>query len=156
MELSGDYRLQAPRAQVWAALNDPDYLRRALPGCEELAKLSETEFEGRIESKIGPVKAKFTVRVLLTELNPPHSYTIGGEGKGGVAGFAKGSAVIMLEEEGIETVMRYTSTLQVGGKLAQIGNRLVGGVARKTVDDFFSNFAALLNPPAAATPEGAS
>lgn len=152
MEISGDYRLRAPREQVWAALNDPEYLRRAMPGCEELTKLSDNEFEGRVESKIGPVKAKFNTKVTLVDLNPPVSYTITGEGKGGAAGFAKGSAEVVLEEDGAETILRYTSKFQVGGKLAQIGNRLVGGAARKTADDFFSNFAALLNTPEESAP----
>lgn len=151
MEISGEYRLQAPRQKVWEALNDPEFLKQALPGCQEMEKVSDTEFNAKVSSKIGPVKASFNSKVHLKNLNPPESYTLEGEGKGGAAGFAKGSANVNLTEEGDETLLKYTSELQVGGKLAQIGSRLVGGAAKKVADEFFSNFAALINTPEAPT-----
>ena len=153
MDISGEYRLRAPRQKVWEALNDPDFIQRALPGCQSMEKVSDTEFTAKVNSKIGPVKATFNSKVSLTDLNPPESYRLVGEGKGGAAGFAKGSADVHLTEEGEETVLRYNSDLQVGGKLAQIGNRLVGGAAKKTADEFFSNFANLINEPAPAAAE---
>ena len=156
MDISGEYRLRAPRQKVWEALNDPDFIQRALPGCQSMEKVSDTEFTAKVNSKIGPVKATFNSKVSLTDLNPPESYRLVGEGKGGAAGFAKGSADVHLTEEGEETVLRYNSDLQVGGKLAQIGNRLVGGAAKKTADEFFSNFANLINEPAPAAAEPAA
>jgi len=155
VDISGEYRLRAPRERVWQALNDPEFIQRALPGCQTMEKVSDTEFTAKVNSKIGPVKATFNSRVSLTNLNPPESYTLVGEGKGGAAGFAKGSADVHLSEEGEETLLHYTSNLQVGGKLAQIGNRLVGGAAKKTADEFFANFAALINEPAPAEAEPA-
>jgi len=156
VDISGEYRLRAPRERVWQALNDPEFIQRALPGCQTMEKVSDTEFTAKVNSKIGPVKAIFNSKVSLTNLNPPESYTLVGEGKGGAAGFAKGSADVHLSEEGEETLLHYNSNLQVGGKLAQIGNRLVGGAAKKTADEFFANFAALINEPAPAEAEPAA
>jgi len=145
--MTGEYRLQASRQQVWQALNDPAVLRRCIPGCEELEQADENQYTAKVLSKIGPVKAKFNAKVSLTELNPPQSYTLIGEGQGGVAGFARGSANVALAEEQAETVLRYNADFKVGGKLAQIGSRLVAGAAKKTVDQFFQNFSTLMNPP---------
>jgi hypothetical protein len=140
MDLSGEYRISAPRDKVWAALNDADVLRRCIPGCQELEKKSETEMSASVVAKIGPVKATFKGEVTLENLNPPESYTIVGEGKGGVAGFAKGAADVNLAEEGEETVLTYTVKAQVGGKLAQLGSRLIVSTSRKMADEFFGNF----------------
>ncbi len=150
MDLSGEYRIPASREAVWRALNDPAVLQRCIPGCEELKKISDTEFSAKVTSKIGPVRAKFTGKVTLSDLDPPKSYTISGEGQGGAAGFAKGGATITLAEDGDGTVLTYTAVAQVGGKLAQIGSRLISGVSRKLADDFFGNFVEEVAPGTAA------
>lgn len=140
MDMNGSYRIPASRETVWAALNDPEVLKECIPGCEKLEMTSPTEMSATVTSKIGPVKAKFNGAVTLENINPPESYTIVGEGKGGVAGFAKGSADVSLAEEGSETVLTYTARAQVGGKLAQLGSRLIDSTARKMADDFFGKF----------------
>ena len=139
MKMDGEYVLPADRETVWKALNDPTVLSKCIPGCEELEKVSDTEFNAVVVSKIGPVKAKFKGAVTLADLDPPKGYTIAGQGQGGVAGFAKGSAAIQLEEQGSETKLVYDVDAQVGGKLAQIGQRLVNGAAKSTADKFFEN-----------------
>jgi carbon monoxide dehydrogenase subunit G len=148
MDMTGEYRIPAPRDKVWAALNDPAMLKAALPGCESLEKLSDTEFAAVVVAKVGPVKAKFNGNVALSNLNPPQSYTIAGEGKGGAAGFAKGGAEVQLTEDGDATILRYTAKADVGGKLAQLGSRLIDGTAKKLADEFFDNFRQQLTPPA--------
>ncbi|HZP21516.1 MAG TPA: carbon monoxide dehydrogenase subunit G [Bauldia sp.] len=145
MEMSGEYRIPAPREKVWAALNDPAVLRETIPGCESIEKVSDTEMKARVTAKVGPVKATFNGDVKLTNLDPPNGYTISGEGKGGVAGFAKGGADVSLEEDGDGTILRYTAKGQVGGKLAQIGARLVDATAKQMADAFFGAFAAKLS-----------
>ncbi|HKO09744.1 MAG TPA: carbon monoxide dehydrogenase subunit G [Alphaproteobacteria bacterium] len=156
MEMSGEYRISAPRARVWEALNDADILKQCIPGCESLEKISPTEFTAKVVAKVGPVKATFTGAVKLSDLVPPTSYKISGEGKGGAAGFARGGAAVALEEAGAETVLRYTAQGNVGGKLAQIGSRLIDGAAKKLADDFFGNFAATVGgaPAPAEAAEG--
>jgi carbon monoxide dehydrogenase subunit G len=148
MDMTGQYRIPAPREKVWAALNDPETLKASLPGCETLEKLSDHEFAATVVAKVGPVKAKFNGNVTLTNLNPPESYTISGEGKGGAAGFAKGGAEVSLAEEGDATLLSYTAKADVGGKLAQLGSRLIDGTAKKMADEFFSNFSQQVVPPA--------
>ena len=157
MDLTGDYRIPAPREAVWAALNDPEVLKGCIPGCEELDKTSDTEFVARVVAKIGPVKAGFKGKVTLSDLDPPSGYTITGEGQGGAAGFAKGGAKVRLEpvDGGTATVLHYAADAQIGGKLAQIGSRLVEGTARKLADDFFACFAAKAAAIAPAAPAGA-
>ncbi|MCX8134159.1 MAG: carbon monoxide dehydrogenase subunit G [Roseococcus sp.] len=151
MEMSGERRIPAPRAQVWQALNDPEMLKAAIPGCESIEKLSETELTARLALKIGPMAAKFSAKVHLENLNPPASYTITGEGNGGAMGFAKGGADVVLEEAGpAETVLRYQVKAQVGGKMAQLGARLIDSTARQMSDQFFDRFAAGLTPAPAA------
>jgi carbon monoxide dehydrogenase subunit G len=154
MDMTGEYRIAAPRAKVWAALNDPEILRQAIPGCEELNKLSETEMEATAKAKVGPVSARFKGKVTLSDLNPPQSYTLTGEGSGGAAGFAKGQAQVTLLEEDDHTVLQYTVKATIGGKLAQLGQRLVDGAAKKMADEFFENFTRLaggkIEPPAPA------
>jgi carbon monoxide dehydrogenase subunit G len=140
MDMSGSHRIPAKREKVWEALNDPEILKACIPGCESLEKTSETEMTAAVTSKIGPVKAKFKGAVTLENINPPESYTIVGEGKGGVAGFAKGSADVSLTEEGDETVLSYEAKAQVGGKLAQLGSRLIDSTAKKMAEDFFTKF----------------
>jgi carbon monoxide dehydrogenase subunit G len=142
MEMSGEYRIAAPRAQVWAALNDPEILKASIPGCQELDKRSDTEMTARVVTKIGPVKATFNGEVKLSNIDPPSGYTITGEGKGGVAGFAKGGADVSLTEDGDGTILRYTAKAQVGGKLAQLGARLIDATAKQMADEFFGAFAA--------------
>jgi len=144
MDMTGEYRIPAPRQRVWEALNDPEILKASIPGCEELHKLSDQELEARVKAKVGPVSATFTGKVTLNDLNPPESYTIAGEGKGGAAGFAKGGAQVALAEDGADTILRYQAKADVGGKLAQIGSRLIQGTAKKMADDFFSRFTALV------------
>jgi len=140
MDLTGEYRIPATRDEVWAALNDDEVLKQCIDGCEELTKESDTEFSARVTAKVGPVKAKFSGKVTLSELDPPNGYTISGEGQGGVAGFAKGGATVKLTEDGADTILNYAAKAEVGGKLASVGSRLIEGVAKKTADDFFGKF----------------
>lgn len=147
MDITGEFEIPASRQQVWEALNDPAVLAQCIPGCESIERESDTELLAKMRAKIGPVKARFESRILLSNLNPPQSYTISGEGKGGPAGFGKGSADVTLDEDNGSTTLSYTATLQVGGKLAQVGSRLVGGAARKIADDFFSKFAEVVAQP---------
>jgi hypothetical protein len=144
MVMTGEVQLPASRDVVWAKLNDPDILKACIPGCEELNKASDTEFQAIAVVKIGPVKARFKGKVHLTDLDPPNGYRISGEGDGGVAGFAKGGATVTLAEKDGGTLLSYNVEAQIGGKLAQLGQRLVNGVAKKIADDFFKNFAAMV------------
>ncbi len=146
MNLNGEVRIPAPRARVWEALNDSRILKAAIPGCEEIIQISATELEAAVVAKVGPVKAKFKGRITLSELDPPNSYVISGEGTGGAAGFAKGSANVTLEDDGEGTLLRYEVNAQVGGKLVQIGSRLIDAAAKKLARDFFEAFTALLTP----------
>lgn len=142
MKMSGEYTLNAGREAVWKALNDPDVLKASIPGCESITMLSETEMEAVAVAKVGPVKAKFKGKVQLSDLDPPNGYTITGEGSGGAAGFAKGGAKVkLLDAEGGGTVLSYDVDANVGGKLAQIGQRLVDGAAKKMASQFFESFA---------------
>ncbi len=140
MDMKGEYRIPAPKQTVWEALNDPEILKAAIPGCESIEKASDTEMTATVKAKVGPVSARFKGKVTLSDLNPPDSYRISGEGQGGPAGFGKGGATVSLEEDGGETILRYEANAQVGGKLAQIGARLVDSAAKKIADEFFANF----------------
>lgn len=144
MELQDEQRIEAPREQVYAALNDPEILKQCIPGCETLDKKGDDGFEATVVLKIGPLKAKFKGDVTLENLQPPESYTIVGQGSGGVAGFAKGSADVELVEDGAATVLKYKVNADVGGKMAQLGNRLILGTSKKLADDFFKKFAGLV------------
>jgi carbon monoxide dehydrogenase subunit G len=150
MEMTGEVRLPAPRETVWRALNDAEILKQSIPGCEEIVKLSDTEMTARVSAKVGPVSAKFTGKVLLSELDPPNGYTISGEGQGGVAGFAKGGAQVSLKDDGGGTMLSYKVQAQIGGKLAQIGSRLIDATARKMADEFFTRFVAAVGSGAPA------
>jgi len=154
MKLSDEIRIEAPRQRVYEALNDPEVLKRAIPGCQALERVSPTELTATVAARIGPVKATFKGRVTLSELNPPVSYVISGEGKGGAAGFAKGSAKVTLAEDGGATRLRYEVDADVGGKLAQVGQRLIEGSSKKLAGEFFDAFrtAVAAPPPAAAAP----
>lgn len=141
MKMTGEEVIAAPRQVVWNALNDPDILKQCITGCEEVKKKSDTEFEAKVTAKVGPVKASFVGDVKLSKLNPPRSYVISGEGKGGVAGFAKGGATINLSDTGdAATKLSYDVNAQVGGKLAQLGSRLIDSTAKKMAADFFKKF----------------
>ena len=160
MEMTGEFRIPAPRQRVWQALNDPEILKQAIPGCQTIEKVSDTEFTAKVRAKVGPVSATFGGKVSLTDLDPPKAYTISGEGSGGVAGFAKGSAKVSLDEDGGEaTTLRYEVQAHVGGKLAQIGSRLIDATSRKMAEDFFGRFAEAVGPATgnggAGTPEAA-
>ncbi|MBI1211204.1 MAG: carbon monoxide dehydrogenase [Alphaproteobacteria bacterium] len=155
MDMSGEVRIPAPQQRVWEALNDPETLRQAIPGCEELTKISDTELEAAARAKIGPVSARFKGKVTLSDLEPPNGYTLSGEGTGGAAGFAKGQAQVTLRPDGDGTVLHYTVKATVGGKLAQIGQRLIDGAAKKMADDFFEKFSSLAAGPAAPGPQAA-
>lgn len=141
MEMTGQYRIPASRAEVWAALNDPDVLRVSIPGCEALDMETPTDMTAKVVAKIGPVKATFTGRVKLENINPPEGYTISGEGSGGAAGAAKGGADVTLAEDGDGTLLTYSARAHVSGKLAQMGSRLIDATAKMMADQFFANFA---------------
>lgn len=143
MEMKGAYTIPAPRQQVWTALNDIEVLKQAIPGCDSMARVSDTEIEAVVTAKVGPVKASFKGTVTLSDLDPPNSYAIRGEGKGGVAGFAKGGATVRLSDVPDGTLLSYDVDAAVGGKLAQIGARLIDSTAKKLADEFFARFSKL-------------
>lgn len=146
MQQSGEFRIQASREAVWNALNDPVVLQRSIEGCEEMQRIDDTHFTASVRAKVGPVSATFTGEVTLTDLDPPSSYTLVGAGKGGAAGFARGEARVRLVASGpSETLLQYDIEAKVGGKLAQIGSRLIDGAVRKMADDFFGRFAEQLD-----------
>lgn len=149
MEMHGEERIVAPRQMVWEALNDPDVLRACIPGCQSLEKASDTEMSAVVKIKIGPVSAKFSGEVTLENINAPESYTIVGEGKGGIAGFAKGGADVKLTEDGAETILNYDVKAQVGGKLAQLGSRLIDSTSKKLAGQFFTKFNEVVSERAA-------
>jgi carbon monoxide dehydrogenase subunit G len=142
MTMTGEVQLAAPRQTVWEKLNDPDVLKATIPGCESLEKTSDTSFQAVAVTKIGPVKARWKGKVNLTDLDPPNGYKIVGEGEGGVAGFAKGAADVKLSDKDGGTLLSYSVEAQIGGKLAQLGQRLIYGAAKKMADEFFQKFAA--------------
>jgi uncharacterized protein len=164
MNIDGEYRILAPPQRVWDGLNDPSVLQASLPGCKALEQTGANEFTATVTAKIGPVAATFKGKVELSELDPPHGYTLSGRGQGGPAGFAKGSAQVRLTPDGDGTILRYSATVEIGGKLASVGSRLIGGVATKLAGEFFESFgrtitggalpaeAAPTAPPAMVTP----
>lgn len=143
LNLTGEVRLPAPRAIVWTKLNDADVLRACIPGCELLEKLSDAEFQAVAVTKIGPVKARWKGKVRLSDLDPPNSYRISGDGEGGIAGFAKGAAAVSLADDpDAGTLLSYRVEAQIGGKIAQLGQRLLVSASKKVADEFFAKFAA--------------
>jgi carbon monoxide dehydrogenase subunit G len=152
MDMTGERRISAPREAVWIALNDPEILRVSIPGCESLVKESDTEMKAAASVKIGPISAKFTGKLQLLDLDPPNGYRIAGEGQGGVAGFAKGGATVTLQADGADTILKYDVKAQVGGKIAQLGGRLIDATAKQMADAFFDRFAARLSPAASGVP----
>jgi carbon monoxide dehydrogenase subunit G len=148
MDMTGEFLIPAPRRKVWEALNDPAILQQCIPGCETIERLSDNELQAKVVAKVGPVRAHFGGKVTLSELDPPNGYKISGEGSGGAAGFAKGGATVRLSDEGQGTRLTYTAEAHVGGKLAQIGSRLIDATARKMAEDFFARFSALVGAPA--------
>jgi hypothetical protein len=148
MEMTGERRIAAPRQRVWEALNDPAVLQASIPGCESVERTGEDSFQAKVAVKLGPMSARFGGKVQLTNIAPPVSYTISGEGQGGAMGFAKGGADVALEEVGpAETVLRYDVKAQIGGKMAQLGARLIDSTAKSMAEQFFDRFAAQLAPP---------
>ena len=147
MDMTGERRIEAPRQTVWQALNDPVVLKASIPGCESLEKLSDTDMKATAAVKIGPISARFSGAVHLSDLDPPNGYTIGGEGQGGVAGFAKGGAKVRLEDAGGGTLLHYEVHAQVGGKIAQLGARLIDASAKQMADAFFDRFSREVAPP---------
>lgn len=146
MDMSGQERIEATVEAVWRALNDPEVLKRCIPGCERLEKQSDTQMTATVVLRVGPVKATFEGAVELSNLNPPHSYTISGEGKGGIAGFAKGGADVSLREDGPAiTILTYSVKADVGGKIAQLGARLIDSTAKKLAMQFFATFSSLVS-----------
>ena len=145
MIIEGEYQLPCKIGEAWQALNDPQTLQRCIAGCESIEQTGEDSFECLITAKYGPVKARFKSVLNLTNINAPHSYTLSGEGKGGAAGFGKGEADVRLTQEGEITTLRYQAQFTVGGKLAQVGSRLVASTTRKLANDFFTRFSAELS-----------
>ena len=148
MDLIGTQRIEASNETVYAALNDAEVLRQCIPGCESIEKTSDTAMKAKVTLKIGPMKVSFNGNVTLSELDPPHSYRITGEGSGGVAGFAKGSAGVRLVPEDGGTLLHYTVKADVGGKIAQLGSRLIEGTAKKLAAEFFEKLGSVIAPPA--------
>ncbi len=149
MDMTGERRIPAPRETVWQALNDPEVLKASIPGCESLEKLSDTDMKATATVRIGPISARFAGNVHLADIDPPNGYTISGEGQGGVAGFAKGGAKVHLADDGGGTLLNYEVHAQVGGKIAQLGARLIDASAKQMADAFFDRFSAYVAPPAA-------
>lgn len=151
MKLIDQQTIPAPRERVWAGLNDAAVLKECIPGCESITRKSDTELEARVVAKVGPVKAGFTGMVTLSDVNPPESYRISGQGQGGVAGFARGGAVVKLTaQDGNSTLMDYDVDAQIGGKLAMLGSRLIDSTARSMAQQFFSRFVKIMSRPSAA------
>jgi len=155
MDMIGERRIPAPRQQVWDALNDTEVLRACIPGCETLEKTSESDLKATASIKIGPISARFAGKVQLLDLDPPNSYRIAGEGQGGVAGFAKGGADVRLADDGDGTLLTYVVKAQVGGKIAQLGARLIDATSKQMADMFFDRFTAAVAGPAAAVASAA-
>jgi carbon monoxide dehydrogenase subunit G len=154
MDMTGERRIPAPRQRVWDALNDPETLKAAIPGCKSLEKESDTDLKATAAIKIGPIAAQFTGRVQLLDLDPPNSYRIAGEGQGGVAGFAKGGATVRLADDGPDTLLTYEVKAQVGGKIAQLGARLIDATAKQMADAFFDRFSAAVAEPVSVAADG--
>ena len=147
MDMNGSQRIEATRELVYAALNAVDVLKQCIPGCESIEKTSDNEMNAKVTLRVGPVKASFTGKVTLSDFDPPNGYTITGEGSGGMAGFAKGSAAVKLEADGDATILHYTVKAEIGGKLAQLGGRLIDATATKLAGEFFEKFSGIVGGP---------
>jgi uncharacterized protein len=156
MDMTGERRIPAPRQTVWEALNDPEVLKASIPGCESLEKLADDQMKATAAVKVGPISARFTGKVQLTDIDPPNGYRISGEGQGGVAGFAKGGANVKLADDADGTLLSYQVNAQVGGKLAQLGGRLIDATAKQMADAFFDRFSRQVQAMAPATAEAAA
>jgi carbon monoxide dehydrogenase subunit G len=152
MDMVGERLIAAPKQDVWNALNDPDVLRQSIPGAQEVVKVSDTEFSAKVTQKIGPIQARFSGTVTLSDMDPPNGYTLSGQGQGGAAGFAKGGATVTLEEAEGGTLLKYDVKANVGGKMAQLGARLIEGTATKLADQFFNDFKSAVEASTAAAP----
>ena len=152
MDMTGERRIAATRQTVWEALNDPAILQASIPGCDKLEKLSDTEMQATAAVKVGPMSGRFSGKVHLADLDPPNGYTISGEGQGGVLGFAKGGAKVHLTDDGSDTLLQYEVNAQVGGKLAQLGARLIDATAKQMADAFFDRFSAQVTGPTPTAP----
>ena len=146
MEMKGEQLIPLPQAEVWRGLIDPEVLKASIPGCEAIERVTDNEYKVAVTVAVGPVKAKFKGKLVLSDIKAPNSYSLAFEGSGGAAGFAKGGAQVSLSPEGRGTRLRYSTKASVGGKLAQVGSRLIDGVAAKTADDFFARFNETLAP----------
>src|SRR3984885_7173344 len=155
MDMTGERRIPAPRQTVWEALNDPEVLKASIPGCESLEKLDGDQMKATAAIKVGPISARFTGKVQLTDIDPPNGYRISGEGQGGAAGFAKGGADVALTDDGADTLLRYQVNAQVGGKLAQLGARLIDASAKQMADQFFDRFSSQVRAMSPGAPETA-
>ena len=153
MELTDEIRIAAPRDTVYAALNDPEILKECIPGCQELIKHSDTDLEAKVQLKIGPVKATFGGKVTLDTTNAPSGFSLTGEGSGGPAGYAKGGADVELLEDGNETILRYQAKADIGGKIAQLGSRLIDSTAKRLAGQFFTKFSEQVSAMQTASPE---
>lgn len=153
MRMSAEQRIPASQEVVWRALNDPEVLRRSIPGCESVERIGDDQFAAAVTAKVGPVKARFDGKIALTDIDPPRGYRLNGAGHGGPAGFAKGGATVILEPEGDATLLKYEVEATVGGKLAQLGSRLIDAAARKMADDFFKRFNDIVSVGDASAPE---
>lgn len=157
MEMTGEQLIGQSQQKVWEALNDPEVLKACIPGCDTIEKVSDTEYKMTMTAAVGPVKAKFAGKLFLSDLNPPTSYKLAFEGSGGAAGFGKGTAAVSLSPENPSTTkLSYSASAQIGGKLAQVGARLIDGVAKKMADDFFKAFTNRLGAPAPAAEAAAA
>jgi hypothetical protein len=158
MDMTGERRIPAPRQTVWEALNNPDVLKVSIPGCESLERLEGDQMRATAAVKVGPMSARFAGKVQLTDINPPNGYRISGEGQGGPAGFAKGGANVALQDDGAGTLLTYQVNAQIGGKLAQLGARLIDATAKQMADQFFDRFSAQVQAmsPSAALPNAAT
>jgi len=156
MEMTGEQFIPVAKNQVWVALNDPGVLKACIPGCETIEQIGDNEYKVAMTAAVGPVRAKFAGKLLLSNIDPPNSYSLSFEGSGGAAGFGKGGADVSLAAEGAGTRLSYSAKAQVGGKLAQVGSRLIDGVARKMADDFFNRFKQTVAPPGTAAGESAA
>jgi carbon monoxide dehydrogenase subunit G len=143
--MTGEERIAAPRDVVWAALNDPEIIKQCIPRCESFERVSPTRFVAVFKVRVGPLSASFNGEVTLSNVNGPESYTISGEGKGGIAGFAKGGADVVLTPDDGETVLQYEARGEIGGRIAQLGSRLIASSARKLAQQFFSDFNAVVS-----------